>query len=129
VLVGLEYRVLVLDEHEPAAIARLLAGDAGQGVVEGVLAVEPPEEGHGRLVEHVAVEDILHEAVDQAHGQESHDALPQGCEELGVPRAVEREPEDCEDDGQGAGDRCDEERERKGAVLGLLGRGCGYHGK
>ena len=63
-LLVLEDGVLVLDEHEPLPVAGLLARDPREGVVEGVLAVEAPEERDRRLVEHVAVEDVLDEAVD-----------------------------------------------------------------
>ena len=84
-LLGIEDGILVLDEHDPLAVARRLARDARQGVVLGVLAIKPPQKGDGRLVKDVAMEHIFHKAVEETQRKESDDPLPDRRQQLRLP--------------------------------------------
>src|ERR1035438_10422027 len=92
-LVILQYRVLVLDEHQALAVTGALSGDPGEGVVQRVLAVKPPQQGNRRLVEDIAVEDILDEAVNEADRKECQNAVPDRKHELGLPHGRKQNPQ------------------------------------
>jgi len=61
--------------------------------VQRVLAVEPSQERDRRLVQDVAVKDVLDEAVDEAERDERRDAVPDGSQDLRLPDVGHDEPE------------------------------------
>ena len=110
----------VLDEHNaPAAAPRLLA-DAGQRVMPGVLTVKPPQPQDCRLVQHIAVEDILQEAVDQAEREKRRASFPGRGKELVRPDARGQQPQR----GAQGGER-DRHGEQEARQVELLGFGPG----
>ena len=94
--------------------------------MQRVLAVEAAEERHDRLVQHVAVEEELHEAGEQVHHQERGDELPGGGADLREPDLLRSgEPQQAEQAGEREDDRGEEERKRQFFLDVGFGRGGG----
>ena len=122
-LVRINDGVLVLYEHDPLPVAGGLPRDARERVVLRVLPVKPAKYGDRRLVEHIAVEDEFHEAVEEAQGEESGDPFPNRGQYLRLPDPGEDELQGAQKDGERSEYGGDETGQRKCRIFMLLGRG------
>ncbi len=100
-LLGLRHRVDILHIGNLASAGQLTARDAREVVVKRVLAIKPAQERDHRLVQHVAVEEKLHPAVEELHAEEDHRELPPGGVQLGLPDGLRRKrPQEPDKTGQ-----------------------------
>jgi hypothetical protein len=79
-------------------------------MVKGVLAIKTAEKRDRREVQHVPMEEELHETVDRTDRDESHYTLPEGRQELISPHARGEEPQGGQQPCQSEDDRQGEER-------------------
>src|SRR5690606_26313670 len=110
---GLGDGKFVLDEKNAAAVACLFSRDVGERVMERVLTIKAAEERHRGRVQHVAVEEIFHERVEEADHEERGGRLPPRSEELLVPHAGREEPERREQARERDENGYEKKRERK----------------